>query len=79
MVEESKLFEKELTNIMEENRKDYSSRIAKQVHLEKVFDKRKEKKREGPTMTVIGRSGLKFIKKDIAKVEIPKSNKDSHI
>ena len=62
-----KAFDKEFNNIMETTRKDYSSRIAKPVFLEKVFDKKKEKKKEGPTITIIGRSGNKFIRKDITK------------
>ena len=64
-----KTFDKEFNSIMETARKDYSSRIAKPVHLEKVFDKKKEKKKEGACITVIGRSGNKFIRKDIAKKE----------
>jgi hypothetical protein len=54
---------------MEENRKDYSSRISKPMLIDKVFDKRKEKKRDGPCITVVGRSGNKFIRKDIPKCE----------
>lgn len=69
MIQESKAFDKELTSIMEENRKDFSSRIAKPMYLEKVFDKKKEKKKDGPFITVIGRSGNKFIKKDVTVAE----------
>lgn len=67
-MQENKIFEKELTNIMEENRKDYSSRIAKPMYLEKVFEKKRERKKDGPCITVIGRSGNKFIKKDVSNV-----------
>lgn len=54
---------------MEENRKDFSSRLAKPMYLEKVFDKKKEKKKDGPYITVIGRSGARFIKKDVVLAE----------
>lgn len=37
------------------------------MYLEKIFDKKRDKKKNGPCITVIGRSGTKFIKKDIAK------------
>lgn len=39
------------------------------MYLEKVFDKKKEKKKDGPFITVIGRSGNKFIKKDVTVAE----------
>lgn len=53
---------------MEENRKDYSSRIVKPVNQEKTFEKKREKKKDGPCITVIGRSGNRFIKRDVAKM-----------
>lgn len=71
LLQEVKAFDREFNSIMETNRKDYSSRIAKPVHLEKVFDKKKEKKKEGPCITIIGRSGNKFIRKDVWKGESP--------
>ena len=46
LLQEMKTFDKEFNHIMETNRKDYSSRIAKPVNLEKVFDKKKEKKQK---------------------------------
>jgi hypothetical protein len=35
--------------------------------IEKIIDKRKERKKDGHSITIIGRSGNKFVKKDIPK------------
>lgn len=66
-MQEVKAFDKELTSIVDTNIKDYSSRIAKSVFLEKNFDKKKEKKKDVPCITVIGRKGNKFVRKDVNK------------
>ena len=65
--QEVKMFEKELTGIIDTNIKDYSSRIAKSVYLEKNIEKKKEKKKdpEAKTITIIGRRGNKFVRKDV--------------
>ena len=53
---------------MNSNIKDYSYRIAKPILVEKVIERRKDKKKVGDSekkIVVIGRCGNKFIKKDV--------------
>ena len=53
---------------MNGNMKDFSGRIAKATFVEKVIEKKKEKRKVGQSdkkLVVIGRNGNKFIKKDI--------------
>jgi hypothetical protein len=60
--------------------KDYSGRIAKPLYVEKIIEKKKEKKKEvgekEKCIVVIGRSGNKFIKKDIIIKKSAENDKD---
>jgi hypothetical protein len=68
MMTESNNFDFEFRNIMSSHIKDLSGRIAKPTFVEKVIEKKKERKKVGEGQqkrTVIGRCGNKFIKKEV--------------
>ena len=65
---ESEAFDNEFRTIMTSHIKDLSGRIAKPTFVEKVIEKKKEKKKTGEgeqKKIVIGRSGSKFVRKEV--------------
>lgn len=67
-MKESKVFDSEFLNVMNSHIKDLTGRIAKPAFVEKVIEKKRERKKvnEGEQKrTVIGRCGTKFVKKEV--------------
>lgn len=65
---ESDTFDHEFRSIMTSHIKDLSGKIAKPAFVEKVIERKKDKKKVGEgeqKKIVIGRSGNKFIKKEV--------------
>lgn len=68
MVNEAKTFDNEFLNVMSSHIKDLSGRIAKPAFVEKVIERKRERKKvvEGEQKrTIIGRCGNKFVKKEV--------------
>lgn len=62
------MFDSEFLNVMNSHIKDLSDRIAKPAFVEKVIEKKRERKKAGEgeqKKTIIGRSGNKFVKKEV--------------
>lgn len=52
--------------------KDYAGRIARPAYVERIIEKKRDRKKvqEGESkMTIIGRSGNRFVRKDIVMQE----------
>ena len=72
MLSEAKTFENEFLGIMKSNMRDFEGRITRSAVVEKVIEKKKEKKKvqEGQKkITVIARNGTNFVKKDVVYKE----------
>ena len=68
LASETDAFNHEFHNIMNSHIKDLSGKIARTAFVEKVIERKKEKKKVGEgeqKKTVIGRCGNKFVKKDV--------------
>lgn len=62
------MFDGEFLNVMNSHIKDLTGRMAKPAFVEKVIEKKRERKKIGEgeqKRTVIGRCGVKFVKKDV--------------
>jgi hypothetical protein len=71
---EAKLFDSEFSSVMNSHIKDYSGRIAKPAFVERMIERKREKKKpqEGEVKkSIIGRSGNRFLKKDLILQETP--------
>lgn len=65
---ETDAFNHEFHSIMNSHIKDLSGKIARPAFVEKVIERKKERKKVGEgeqKRTVIGRCGNKFVKKDV--------------
>lgn len=74
LLSEARMFDSEFLNVMNSHIKDLSGRIAKPAFVEKVIEKKRERKKVGEgeqKRTVIGRCGTKFVKKEVVFASKP--------